>query len=192
MEIMYVPFETSMEDRFPGYDPLLSPEMRSTGEVMGAASTFGVAFAKASAGAGMPLPSEGTAFISVQDGDKPAAVPIAKTLRECGFRLLATKGTQAFLAKNGVEAETVYKVNEGRPSIADHIVNGEVQIIINTPLGAESRFDEKAIRATALDHGLPCITNIAGAVAAVEGIRAMSRDEAPVALIREYQVAPVS
>lgn len=179
-------------DRFPGYDPLLSPEMRSTGEVMGAAATFGVAFAKASAGAGMPLPSEGTAFISVQDGDKPAAVPIAATLKECGFRLLATSGTQAFLAKNGVEAEEVYKVNEGRPSIADHIVNGEVQIIINTPLGAESRFDEKAIRATAIDHGLPCITNIAGAVAAVEGIRSMSHDEAPVALIREYQAAPVS
>lgn len=179
-------------DRFPGYDPLLSPEMRSTGEVMGVASTFGVAFAKACAGAGMPLPSEGTAFISVQDGDKPAAVPIAASLSESGFRLLATSGTQAFLAKNGVEAELVYKVNEGRPNIADYIVNGEVQIIINTPLGAESRFDEKPIRATALDHGVPCITNIAGAIAAVEGIQAMKRNEAPVALIREYQAAPVS
>ncbi len=119
-------------------------------------------------------------------------MPIAASLSESGFRLLATSGTQAFLAKNGVEAELVYKVNEGRPNIADYIVNGEVQIIINTPLGAESRFDEKAIRATALDHGVPCITNIAGAIAAVEGIRAMKRDEAPVALIREYQAAPVS
>jgi carbamoyl-phosphate synthase large subunit len=178
-------------DRFPGYDPLLSPEMRSTGEVMGAASTFGVAFAKASAGAGMPLPSEGTAFISVQDGDKPATVSIATGLAECGFRLLATRGTQAFLAENGIESESVYKVNEGRPNIADYIVNGEVQIIINTPLGAESRFDETAIRATAIDHGVPCVTNIAGAVAAVEGIRAMRRDEAPVARIREYQEASV-
>ncbi len=178
-------------DRFPGYDPLLGPEMRSTGEVMGVGPTFGVAFAKAAAGAGMPLPSEGTAFISVQDGDKQAAVPIAAGLAECGFRLLATSGTHAFLAENGVESESVYKVNEGRPNIADRIVNGEVQIIINTPLGAESRFDETAIRATALDHRVPCITNISGAAAAVEGIRAMSRDEAPVARISAYQVAPV-
>ena len=178
-------------DRFPGYDPLLGPEMRSTGEVMGAGPTFGIAFAKAAAGAGMPLPTGGTAFISVQDGDKEAAVPIAAGLAECGFRLLATSGTHAFLAQAGVESESVYKVNEGRPNIADRIVNGEVQIIINTPLGAESRFDETAIRATALDHRVPCITNIAGAAAAVEGIRAMSRDEAPVARISEYQAATV-
>ena len=178
-------------DRFQGYDPLLGPEMRSTGEVMGAGPTFGVAFAKASAGAGMPLPAEGTAFISVQDGDKEAAVPIAAGLVECGFRLLATSGTQAFLAANDVEAESVFKVNEGRPSIADRIVNGEVQLIINTPLGAESRFDESAIRATALDHRVPCITNISGAAAAVEGMRAMRREEAPVARIRDYQAAPV-
>jgi len=178
-------------DRFPGYDPLLGPEMRSTGEVMGVGPTFGVAFAKAAAGAGMPLPTEGTVFISVQDDDKPDTVKIAEGLVECGFQLLATSGTHAFLTEHGVASEVVFKVNEGRPNIADRIVNGDVQLIINTPLGAESRFDETAIRATALDHRLPCITNIAGAAAAVEGIRAILRDDAPVARLRDYQVAPV-
>ena len=179
-------------DRFPGYDPLLGPEMRSTGEVMGAGPTFGIAVAKAAAGAGMPLPTQGTAFISVQDGDKDAAAPIAASLVECGFRLIATKGTAAFLAGRGIEAEPVYKVNEGRPNIADRIVNGEVQIVINTPLGRESRFDETAIRGTALDHRILCITNISGAAAAVEGIRALQRGDAPVARLRQYQSAPVS
>jgi carbamoyl-phosphate synthase large subunit len=179
-------------DRFPGYDPLLGPEMRSTGEVMGAGPTFGIAFAKAAAGAGAPLPTEGTAFISVHDADKKAAVAIARGLAECGFRLLATQGTAEFLAREGVAAEVVFKVNEGRPSIADHIVNGEVQLVINTPLGRESRFDESAIRATALDHRVPCITNISGAAAAVEGIRALRRDPVPVARLRHYQAAPVS
>jgi carbamoyl-phosphate synthase large subunit len=175
-------------DRFQGYDPLLGPEMRSTGEVMGAGPTFGIAFAKAAAGAGMPLPTEGAAFISVQDGDKPAAVPVARGLLECGFKLATTSGTGTFLAANGIDSDAVFKVNEGRPSIADHIVNGDVQLIINTPLGRASRFDETAIRATALDHRVPCITNMSGAAAAVEGIRALQRDEAPVARIREYQM----
>ena len=178
-------------DRFQGYDPLLGPEMRSTGEVMGAGPTFGIAFAKASAGAGMPLPEEGTVFLSVQDGDKEHALDIARGLTECGFGLLATAGTHAFLAEHGVDSEAVFKVNEGRPNIADRIVNGDVHLIINTPLGAESRFDETAIRATALDHHIPCITNIAGALAAVEGIRATQRDETPVAKIRDYQAASV-
>ena len=176
-------------DRFPGYDPLLGPEMRSTGEAMGAGPTFGIAFAKAVAGAGIPLPTEGVAFISVQDGDKPAAVPVARGLLECGFHLLATTGTRAFLADAGIESEGVFKVNEGRPNIADRIVNGDVQLIINTPLGRTSRYDETAIRANALDHSVPCITNIAGAAAAVEGILALQRDEAPVAPISHYQLA---
>jgi len=179
-------------DRFQGYDPLLGPEMRSTGEVMGAGPTFGVAFAKAAAGAGMPLPTEGAAFISVQDADKPAALKIARGLVECGFSLVATAGTQAYLAQHGIESEAVFKVNEGRPNIADSIVNGTLHLVINTPLGRESRFDEAAIRATALDHRVPCITNISGAAAAVEGIRALQRDEAPVAPIRDYQAAPVA
>jgi carbamoyl-phosphate synthase large subunit len=179
-------------DRFQGYDPLLGPEMRSTGEVMGAGPSFGVAFAKAAAGAGMPLPTAGTAFISVQDADKPAALKIARGLVECGFALIATSGTQAYLAEHGIESRMVFKVNEGRPNIADSIVNGTVHLVINTPLGRESRFDETAIRATALDHRIPCITNISGAAAAVEGIRALQRDEAPVAPIRDYQAAPVA
>jgi len=179
-------------DRFPGYDPLLGPEMRSTGEVMGAGPTFGIAFAKAAAGAGMPLPTSGTAFISVQDGDKPAALDIARGLTECGFDLLATAGTREYLAANGIASEVVFKVNEGRPNIADRIVNGEVHLIINTPLGRASRFDETAIRATALEHHTPCITNISGAAAAVEGIRALQQDAPPVARLRAYQAAPAS
>ena len=165
--------------------------MRSTGEVMGAGPTFGIAFAKAAAGAGMPLPRAGAAFISVQDGDKVAAVDIARGLLDCGLRLIATGGTHDHLAEHGIESERVFKVNEGRPNIADRIVNGEVQLVINTPLGMESRFDESAIRATALDHRVPCITNISGAAAAVEGIRAMQSDDAPVAPIRDYQAARV-
>jgi carbamoyl-phosphate synthase large subunit len=176
--------------RFPGTDARLGPEMRSTGEVMGAGPTFGIAFAKAAAGAGMPLPTEGTAFISVQDGDKPAALDIARGLVECGFSLVATAGTQAYLADNGIDSEMVFKVNEGRPNVADRIVNGEVHLIINTPLGRESRFDETAIRATALDHHVPCITNISGAAAAMEGIRALRSDATPVARIRDYQTTP--
>jgi carbamoyl-phosphate synthase large subunit len=178
-------------DRFQGYDPLLGPEMRSTGEVMGAGPTFGIAFAKAVAGAGMPLPTQGTVFLSVQDADKRAALEIARGLVDCGFRLLATAGTQQYLAAHDIPSEPVFKVNEGRPNVADRIVNGEVQLVINTPLGRASRFDERAIRATALDHRIPCITNISGAAAAMEGIRALQRDPAPVARIRDYQAAPV-
>ncbi|MFQ5742935.1 MAG: carbamoyl-phosphate synthase large subunit [Acidobacteriota bacterium] len=179
-------------DRFPGYDPLLGPEMRSTGEVMGAAPSFGIAFAKAAAAAGLPFPTVGTAFISVQDRDKPAALAVAEKLLGCGFRLLATRGTEAFLAEYGFESTFVYKVNEGRPNIADRIVNGEVQLIINTPLGKKSRYDETAIRRTAIAHRVLCITNIAGAVAAVEGIRALLSGDFPVAPLRDYQTEAVS
>src|SRR5262249_17874788 len=135
--------------RFPGEDPLLGPEMRSTGEVMGMASGFGEAFAKAQIAAGSPLPDGGRAFLSVNDFDKPALVAIARDVWALGFALVATRGTAEFLQRQGIAAERVFKAGEGRPNIVDRILSGEIHLIVNTPLGGESFFDEPAIRKTA-------------------------------------------
>ena len=159
--------------KFPGEDPVLGPEMRSTGEVMGVAPEFGVAFAKALFGAGMKLPLEGTAFVTVNDRDKPQLLGTARALSELGFRLVATRGTAEFLRSNGVACDQVYKVLEGRPNAVDLMKNGEIQVIINTPLGQTSYFDEKALRTTATQRGIPLITTLSGAAAAVEAIRAL-------------------
>jgi carbamoyl-phosphate synthase large subunit len=145
--------------------------MKSTGEVMGVSPSFGNAFAKAQMSAGGSLPTSGTAFLSVNDFDKETVLPSARGLRALGFGIVATGGTAEFLRSRGVPAETVFKVNEGRPNVADEIVSGRIQLIINTPLGAESFFDEAAIRKTAILHGVPIITTLSGAAAAVEGIR---------------------
>ena len=147
--------------------------MKSTGEVMGGAPTFGSAFAKAQIGAGVKLPSEGAAFISVNNYDKPGVVPIARDLKAAGFRLIATRGTANFLRAHGLDAEIVFKVNEGRPHIGDEILNNHVQLVINTPLGRESFFDDRTVRRVAMMHGVPCITTLTGAAAAVNAIRAM-------------------
>jgi len=137
---------------------------------MGAGATFGEAYGKAMEGAGVRLPLEGKAFISVNNADKGQAVLLARRLSNLGFGLVATYGTAIRLREVGLECETVFKVNEGRPNIADLIRQGEIALIINTPLGASSHFDEKAIRKAALQFNVPCVTTITGAEALVEAI----------------------
>jgi carbamoyl-phosphate synthase large subunit len=158
--------------KFPGVDPILSPEMHSTGEVMGVGRTFGEAYAKAMLGAGLTLPHEGTAFISVNDSDKGQAALIARRLARLGFKLIATFGTAARLREIGLPVESVFKVNEGRPNVVDHIKRGEIALIINTPLGRASHFDEQAIRRAALQYNIPCVTTMTGAQAVVQAISA--------------------
>ncbi|HEX2458425.1 MAG TPA: carbamoyl-phosphate synthase large subunit [Vicinamibacterales bacterium] len=172
--------------RFPGVDTILGPEMKSTGEVMGGASSFGSAFAKAQLAAGVRLPAEGAALISVNNHDKPAVVPIARDLRNLGFRLLATRGTANFLRAHGLEAEIVFKVNEGRPHVGDEILNQRIQLVINTPLGRESFFDDRTVRRIAMMHSVPCITTLTGAAAAVNAIRAMHSEGLTVRALQEY------
>jgi carbamoyl-phosphate synthase large subunit len=172
--------------RFPGVDTILGPEMKSTGEVMGGASSFGLAFIKAMLGAGQRLPDEGTVCISVNNEDKPSMLPIAKSLVELGFGIVATRGTAAFLRAHGIECDVIYKVNEGRPSLADEIVNRRVAMVINTPLGRESFFDDKAVRRAAMMTGVPCITTITGAAAAVDAIRAVRSEGLDVRSLQDY------
>jgi carbamoyl-phosphate synthase large subunit len=172
--------------RFPGVDTILGPEMKSTGEVMGGAATFGSAFAKAQLGAGQSLPLEGCAFISVNNDDKPSALAIARGLRDLGFSLVATRGTAAYLRAHGLEAEVVYKVNEGRPHIGDRILNGDVALVINTPVGRESFFDDRTVRRVAMTHGVPCITTLTGASATVAAIRALQTESLEVRALQEY------
>jgi len=179
--------------RFPGADILLGPEMRSTGEVMGIATDFGLAFAKAQAAAGFPIPTQGRAFISVHDQDKPGVLPVARVLAEAGFEILATQGTAAFLAKNGVETELVFKVNEGRPHCVDRLRSGDIAIVINTPLGGESFYDEAAIRQCATQHGVPVITTLTAAAATVKGVQALREHAHEVVCLQEIHAeAPQS
>jgi carbamoyl-phosphate synthase large subunit len=159
--------------RFPKVDPLLGPEMKSTGEVMGSSPHFGNAFAKAWLGAGHKLPLAGAAFVSVHDDDKPALLPVARGLAELGFELVATAGTAGFLEARGLTVRRIKKVSEGRPHVVDHLLNGDVDLIVNTPLGPTSHEDDTMIRTTALELDIPCITTLSGATAAVEGIRAL-------------------
>jgi len=171
--------------RFPGTDPVLGPEMKSTGEVMGVSSAFGNAFAKAWLGAGHKLPLAGTAFLSVHDRDKPSLLPIARRLAELGFELAATAGTAGFLEKNGLPVRTMLKVHEARPHVVDHLINGEIDLVINTPLGRASHEDDGAIRRAALKHDIPCITTLSGATAAAEGIAALQKDGLAVRPLQE-------
>ncbi len=171
--------------KFPGDDPVLGPEMRSTGEVMGFADDFGSAFAKASFGAGTKLPLSGRAFVTVNDRDKPQLLPLARSLVQMGFRLVATGGTASYLRANEVPCSHVYKVLEGRPNAVDMMKNGEIQLVINTPLGKASYFDEKALRTTATQRGIPLITTISGATAMVEAIRALQRGKLTVKSLQE-------
>ncbi|NIL99573.1 MAG: carbamoyl-phosphate synthase large subunit [Acidobacteria bacterium] len=171
--------------KFPSEDPVLGPEMRSTGEVMGVAEGFGQAFAKAQLAAGQPLPREGRAFLSVHDNDKAALVPVARGLAELGFDIVATAGTQSFLRERGIPCEQVFKVLEGRPNIVDRLKNGEIELIINTPLGAESYFDEKALRRAATDRGIPLVTTLSGAHATVQAIRDLKQQTLEVRSLQE-------
>jgi carbamoyl-phosphate synthase large subunit len=171
--------------KFAGVDPVLGPEMHSTGEVMGIGETFGEAYGKAMEGAGVRLPLSGKAFISVNNSDKGQAVLIARRLSKLGFDLVATYGTANRLHEVGLECETVFKVNEGRPNIADLIRQGEIALIINTPLGKTSFYDEKAIRKAALQFNVPCVTTITGAEALVEAIGSRLAD--PQIAVRSLQ-----
>jgi carbamoyl-phosphate synthase large subunit len=162
--------------RFPGSDTLLGPEMRSTGEVMGIARGFGLAYAKAELAAGEALPTSGTVFLSTHDRDKPALVPVARGLAAAGFALMATDGTAAVLAASGLAVETVLKVHEGRPNIEDAIRSGRVQLVINTPIGRQAAHDDRYLRRAALDYAVPTVTTLAGARAAVEAIAALQAE----------------
>ena len=172
--------------RFPGVDTILGPEMKSTGEVMGAADTFGAAYAKAQLGAGQRLPDNGVAFISVNDEDKANVLPIASDLAGLGFSLLATRGTAAYLRAHGLDVELVYKVNEGRPHIGDRLLNRDIDLVINTPLGRESFFDDRTLRRIATVLGLPCVTTLTGAAAAVSAIRAVREEALDVRPLQDY------
>jgi len=172
-------------NKFRGVDTILGPEMRSTGEVMGISATFGQAYAKAQLAAGQRLPLEGIVFISVNDHDKSHVAPIAKDLAAAGLKIIATRGTAAALKRAGIEIEAVYKVNEGRPNIIDLIKNGKVNLIVNTPLGRESFYDEKSIRRAAVRYNVPCITTLSAASAAARGIRAMIGHTTDVAAIQD-------
>ena len=176
--------------RFPGEDALLGPEMKSTGEVMGRDKDFGRAFAKAQLGSGETLPTGGAVFLSVKDDDKRAVIFMAKRLADLGFGLVATRGTARFLKLNGLDCETVFKVREGKPDVVDRIASGEITLVINTPLGRASQFDDRAIRAAALRHGVATVTTIAGALAAVSGIDAMTKGRLDVSALQEDACAP--
>ena len=171
--------------KFPGADTVLSPEMKSTGEVMGVADNFGEAFAKAQLSAGQVLPSEGTVFFSVNDHDKPSATLLAKRYVELGFHLVATEGTANVLEKAGMIVERVFKVKEGRPNVVDLIKGDRIQLIVNTPRGQDTIFDEKAIRRAAVLARIPTITTIAAAQAAAEGIAAIQRKQTSVVSLQE-------
>ncbi|HKQ03686.1 MAG TPA: carbamoyl-phosphate synthase large subunit [Blastocatellia bacterium] len=172
--------------KFPGVDPILGPEMRSTGEVMGVAENFGGAFLKAQQGAGLRLPREGAVFVSVNDQDKGEVIGLARQLHEMGFRLVATRGTQRRLTSAGLPCDVVYKVNEGRPNIADLVKSKQINLIINTPLGRVSFYDERAIRRAAMQYAVPCITTLTGAKATVAAIRALRDDELQVRSLQDY------
>ncbi len=171
--------------RFPGADNVLGPEMRSTGEVMGSAIDFGMAYAKSELAAGEALPTTGTVFLSTHDRDKPNLVLIASKLIELGFDLIATSGTSKSLLSKGIEVENVLKVHEGRPNIEDLIRSGKVQLVINTPIGRQAAHDDKYLRRAALDYSVPILTTIAGARAAVEAIRSLQQQSISIAALQD-------
>jgi carbamoyl-phosphate synthase large subunit len=177
-------------DRFEGSDAVLGPEMRSTGEVMGIAPDFPTAFAKAQAAAGVPLPSEGTAFITVTDSDKSGAFAIAQTLHDVGFQIVATRGTAEAIARMGVPVQRLNKLGEGSPHVLDWIERGDVHLVVNTPTGSGARTDGWEIRRAAVAHGIPCLTTLAAGVSAARAIsRARADGEPEVLCLQELHAA---
>ena len=172
--------------RFPGSPIVLTPEMRSTGEVMGQDEDFGMAFAKTQMAAKPSLPLEGNVFLSVKDSDKPQALEIAKGLQELGFSFYSTEGTAQFLNENGIKTETVLRISEGRPNVADLIKNGKIQLVINTPLGLIPRRDENGIRSEAVLHSVPVITTLGSAFATLQGIRSLKEKKFSVKSLQAY------
>jgi len=173
-------------NRFPGCTIVLSPEMRSTGEVMGLDADFGIAFAKTQMAAKPPLPAQGNIFLSVRDQDKEQAVEIARGLDELGFQLLSTSGTASVLEENGIEVEKLFRLSEGRPNVVDMIKNGKIQLVVNTPQGMTPRRDENVIRTEAVLHGVPVITTMGSAKAALDGIRSLKEQDFEVRSLQSY------
>ncbi|MDW7645104.1 MAG: carbamoyl-phosphate synthase large subunit [Desulfuromonadales bacterium] len=174
---------------FPEVDPVLGPEMRSTGEVLGLAGNYGLAYFKAQEGANAPLPLQGTVLITVAEHDKAEALKAAQLFAELGFAIRATAGTQAFLSAQGIAAERINKMHEGRPNIADAIKNGEIQLVINTPVGKLSAHDDSYIRKAAIRYKVPYITTTAAALAAAKGIAACRQGQETVRSLQEYHAA---
>ena len=172
---------------FPEVDPLLGPEMRATGEVMGLAATFGMAYFKSQQAAGSRLPLKGTVLVSVSERERKYLLPIVQTLHELGFKLVATEGTAAFLEANRIPHTTVKKLNEGRPNVADLIKNRQVELIINTPIGRLGKIDDSCIRMMAIQYKIPYMTTIAAAKATAAGIKEALHGEPVVKSLQEYQ-----
>jgi carbamoyl-phosphate synthase large subunit len=172
--------------KFPGTDTILGPEMLSTGEVMGISDDFGIAFAKSQIAAGNTLPTSGNVFISVKDDDKARAVEVARKMHEMGFKIFATKGTCISLINNNIPSEFVLKMAEGRPNIVDYIINGRMDLIINTTVGKRTITDSFAIRRTALDRQVPYVTTIRGARAVAKAIEALKKHKLGVKPIQLY------
>jgi carbamoyl-phosphate synthase large subunit len=172
-------------NKLPEVDPLLGPEMRSTGEAMGFDDSFGMAFAKAQISAGMELPRGGMVIITVNDRDKTTVTPIARRLHDMGFRVAATEGTARYLRSRGIPCERVFKVNEARPNMVDHIISGGVALLINTPLGKQSQYDDYATRRAAIQYGVPYITTMSAATAAADAISALHSRTREVRSIQE-------
>jgi carbamoyl-phosphate synthase large subunit len=171
---------------FPEVDPLLGPEMRATGEVMGMGDSFGLAFYKAEEATGVRLPEEGNVLITVADRDKKYIIAVAKRLKKVGFTIYATKKTNAVLRENGVESIEIHKIDEGRPDITDFIKNRDLHLIINTPLGSSGKEDDGYIRRMAIQYKIPYITTVAAAEASVEGIEAMKKQKDLPKSLQEY------
>ncbi len=178
--------------KFPGVDTILGPEMKSTGEVMGISDSFGYAYAKAQISANIDLPKSGVVFVSVNQRDKRYVTNIVRDFQELGFQIVATCGTAATLSSSGLQAKTVYKVNEGRPHVVDLIKSRGIDLVVNTPLGRESFFDEKAIRRACTQYNMPCITTLSAAAAVVSAIRALQREKISVKSLQEYHGLEVS
>jgi carbamoyl-phosphate synthase large subunit len=171
--------------KFRGVDIVLGPEMKSTGEVMGISERFSIAFAKSQISAGTVLPPSGKIFVSMADRYKNAVVPLAKTLAELDYELLATKGTASCLQEAGIRVQAIKKIQEGHPNSIDFMIDGDLQLVINTPSGKGARTDEGRIRAAAVSHGIPCITTLQAAQAAVRAMKAMREEEMTVQAVQD-------
>jgi carbamoyl-phosphate synthase large subunit len=174
-------------NKFPGTDPILGPEMRSTGEVMGISDSFGASFAKSQLAASNGLPLEGVVLITVTDSDKPTVTPIARRFQEMGFQLRATAGTAAYLRARGIPVERVFKIHEGRPNCLDLIVNRDVQLLINTPLGKHAQVDDYLLRQAAIEHRVSYTTTMSAASAASDAILSLRSRKPSVRSLQEWQ-----
>jgi carbamoyl-phosphate synthase large subunit len=173
---------------FPEVDPVLGPEMRSTGEVLGLADSYGMAFFKSQEATQTSLPVRGTVLITIADRDKEKILEAAASFKEMDFRILATRGTAAFLRSRGIESEPILKIYEGRPNIVDAIKNGEIQLVVNTPAGKQSEYDDSYIRKNAIKYKIPYITTTSAATAATHGIRERRNGKYQVKSLQEYHL----